>query len=185
MRKKIIRLTESDLRKLVKNSVRKIIKESSALHAAENVKELISSTRENLVKLKSMLDDRGIDKELKSDIASFLSSLHLIDYWDFKDQQEELEGIGDEDDYDWFDIASNTDLSPEERKKKFNKRFGSPEDQDEYYSSEKYYSDTDAAWDEHDRQIKNDEKSYKRALKSADRRPLYRKNSPNNDIPTI
>ena len=198
MKKRIIRLTESDLHRIVKNSVKKVIKESSVVNSKEKVLELISSTKENIKTLAQMADKGHLDRDVAGEIASFFSSLHYVsesfgenygddeDYEDYGEDwyyQEEPGKVADKDDYDWFNIAADGYTSPEEKEESFINRFGNPDDQDEYYTWDKYNSDVDAAWNEHDKQLNNSNRSFKNALKSADKRPLYRKNSPNNDIP--
>jgi len=194
MAKQIIRLAESDLHRIVKNSVKKIIKESSVANSKEKVLELISSTKENIKILAQMINKGHLDRDVAGEIASFFSSLHHVSesfgedyeyYGDVEDwyYQEEPGEVADKDDYDWFNIAADGYTTPNEKENNFIRRFGDPEDQDKYYSWQKLASDEDVAWKEHDAQIKNGERSYKNALKSADKRPLYGKNSPNNDIP--
>ena len=193
MAKQIIRLTESDLHRIVKNSVKKVIKESSVVNSKEKVLELISSTKENIKTLAQMAG-MHLDRDTESEIASFFHSLHYVsesfgeDYGYYRDDidwyyQEEPGEVADKDDYDWFNIAADGYTTTDEKENDFIRRFGNPDNQDEYYSWDKYNSDVDAAWNEHDKQLNNSDRSFKNALKSADKRPLYRKNSPNNDIP--
>ena len=189
MVKKIIRLTESDLHRVVKKSVKKIIKESLKYNG-EEINNLISSAKESIDSLMRIgrFHFSSLDDESRKKFVEFMSYLHSVErnglegYEDWYYQERPGE-VADEDDLDWFNIAADGYTSPSEKEDRFISRFGNPEDQDEYYDGEKISSDVDAAWKLHDKQIKNRERSYKNALKSADKRPLYRKGSPNYDIP--
>lgn len=191
MAKKIFRLTESDLRRVIKESVNNIIKESH--NYSEETNSLISSARESIDSLMHIgrFHLSSLDDKARENFFQFVSYLGVVERnglvgppqdedWYYQERTGE---VADEDDLDWFNISADGYTTPSEKEDKFIRRFGNPEDQDEYYSGEKISSDVDAAWKLHDRQIKNGERSYKNALKSADKRPLYKKGSPNYNIP--
>jgi Zn-dependent M16 (insulinase) family peptidase len=76
MAKQIIRLTESDLHRIVKNSVKKVIKESY-YEDRENVDEIIKQTYDNIDTLKSIMyqERNGGDEELARKISGFFDSI--------------------------------------------------------------------------------------------------------------
>lgn len=93
MAKQIIRLTESDLHRIVKNSVKNIIKESY-YSDRENVDEIIKQTYDNIDTLNAIMyqERDGGDVELAEKISGFFDSIannsHLShDYIDDEEQE--------------------------------------------------------------------------------------------------
>lgn len=100
MSKQIIRLTESDLHRLVKKSVKRIIKESTD---SERVNQLISSAKQSIDELLAIYTSGDLDVETYNQITMFLGG--VIDGIDSATDEldddlyfDDEEGLSDDDD---------------------------------------------------------------------------------------
>ena len=173
MNKKLIRLTEQDLHRIVKESVNRILREDKR-HAWE-------------------LTDDGIDEfDMDSGYPTpETSARYSAKDYRIGDKMEKARNMG-LDQASGRDFLQSVHLDPNRKFKQDDPRFRAARDYVNYgkyfplgYSGGKYFDDN-AEDDlkafnksEHNKQAAAD----RRWMKAADSRPLYRKNGSNNDIP--
>lgn len=88
--KKVIRLTESDLHRIINNSVKKIVKESSYYDYRENIDEIMKEVQDGVNKLKLIMYQED-DRKLEYKIRGFINSL-------LRDRDDDW----DENDVEWY-----------------------------------------------------------------------------------